>query len=55
MNYKNPFSKNKAGKNFFELPSREKKQIISKAVRGSNELQKELSIKYDKLVLNKAF
>lgn len=55
MNYLDLFSKKKAGKNFFELPSKEKKRIISKAVRGSNELQKELSIKYDKLVLNKAF
>lgn len=49
------FGKKSAGKNFFELPSKEKKRIISKAVRGSNELQKELSIKYDRIVLNKAF
>lgn len=55
MKYLRLFNKKNTGKNFFELPSREKKRIISKAVRGSNELQKELSTKYDKLVFNKAF
>lgn len=43
------------GKNFFELPAKEKKQIIKKAVHGSNELQKELSMEYDKLTMQKAF
>lgn len=55
MKYVHLFDKKNTGKNFFELPSREKKRIISKAVRGSNALQKELSIKYDKLVFNNAF
>ena len=43
------------GKNFFELPAEEKKKLIKKAVRGSNELQKELSIQYDKLAISKAY
>ena len=43
------------GTNFFELPAKEKKRIIKRAVRGSNELQKELSKKYDRLSLQKAF
>lgn len=43
------------GKNFFELPAEEKKKLIKKAVRGSNELQKELSVRYDKLVMSKAY
>lgn len=49
------FTKKSKGTNFFELPAREKKQIIKKAVHGSNELQKELSTKYDRLALQKAF
>lgn len=42
------------GTNFFELPAKEKKRIIKKAVHGSNELQKELSTEYDRLALLKA-
>lgn len=43
------------GTNFFELPAKEKKRIIKKAVRGSNELQKKLSREYDRLVPQEAF
>ena len=37
--------KEKIGKNFFELPLKEKKRIVKRAVRGSNELQGELAKK----------
>lgn len=55
MNILNRLIKKNKGTNFFELPARDKKQIIKKAVHGSNELQKELSKEYDRLVLQKAF
>lgn len=47
-------NKKNKGINFFELPAKEKKRIIKKAVHGSNELQRELSTEYDKLALQKA-
>lgn len=43
------FIKKDKGTNFFELSAKDKKRILKKAVRGSNELQKELSRKYDRL------
>lgn len=47
-------SKKEKGTNFFDLPAKDKKRIIKKAVQGSNELQRELSDKYDSLELQKA-
>jgi len=46
MKLLNFFKKESKGKNFFELPSKEKKQIIKRAVRGSNDLQLELAKRY---------
>lgn len=55
MRVLNFLTKKNKGTNFFELPAKEKKRIIKKAVQGSNELQKKLSMKYDKLALQKSF
>jgi len=46
MKITNLFNKKSRGKNFFELPSAEKKRIIKNAVRGSNEMQLELVKEY---------
>lgn len=48
MKLLNFFGKKSKGKNFFELPSREKKQIIKRAVKGSNEMQLELARRYSR-------
>lgn len=44
------FKKRAEGKNFFDLPAKEKKQIINNAVRGSNRLQLELVRGYGKTI-----
>lgn len=48
MNISSILKKKTNGKNFFELPSREKKKLIREAVRGSNELQTKLAREYDR-------
>lgn len=48
MNLPSVLRKKTSGKNFFELPSREKKKLIKEAVRGSNELQTKLAREYDR-------
>lgn len=47
MNLSNILIKKNNGKNFFELPSSEKKKLIKEAVKGSNELQTKLAKEYD--------
>jgi hypothetical protein len=42
----NIFNRKSRGKNFFELPSVEKKKIIKNAAKGSNEMQLELVKEY---------
>lgn len=36
--------------NFFEMPAKKKKKIIKEAVRGSNELQRELAREFESQV-----
>lgn len=48
MNIKRLFKKKKTGKSFFDFSSKEKKQIIKKAVHESSEMQRELLKKYEK-------
>jgi ribosomal protein S21 len=46
MKITNIFKKKSRGKNFFELPSEEKKRIIKKAVKEANKMQLELVKEY---------
>lgn len=50
MRILNYFAKKSKGKNFFELTAEEKKKIIDKAVRGSNELQLALVRKFERQI-----
>lgn len=48
MNLTKFFTKKKANINFFELSSKDKKKLIKKAVKGSNEMQEKLVKEYDR-------
>lgn len=50
MKFLHYFDKKSKGKNFFELKAKEKKRIIDKAIRGSNELQLALVRKFEKQI-----